>query len=194
MAPDETYWPSTTRRRFLRLLTGLLGLVLVLFGCGAFYFYASSHFWGNSEVTITSEQRDGLSVSLIYPAVVKGRGEKVTATVFNHTSDLITIMEPRFFCGRLPDFYDRSGRQREAVSTVSCATIASVPVALPAHGSKVMETGLYFEGLPADTYKAVYDVSLTRVKGEANGADAIHDQVPLKVTTQMRVVPWWRLF
>ena len=126
MTPDETYWPSTTRRRFLRFLTGLLRLVLVLSACTAFYFYASSHSWGNSEMTVTSEQRDGLSVSLVHPAVVKGRGEKVTATVFNHTSDPITIMEPRFFCGRLPDFYDSRGNQREAVSTVSCATIASV--------------------------------------------------------------------
>ena len=55
--------------RLLKAL-GLSALALVAYV--AFFLYAAGTFWSNSEVTVTSEQQDGLSVSLTHPAVVKG--------------------------------------------------------------------------------------------------------------------------
>ena len=50
-------WPPTLLKAF-----GLSVLALIAYV--AFFLYAADHFWGNSEITVTSEQQGGLSVSL----------------------------------------------------------------------------------------------------------------------------------
>lgn len=169
---------------------------LALIAAFVFAIYAPRTFWRNSEVTATSEVQGGLSVRLTHPRVVKGRGDRMTMTVFNHTSKPVTLTEP-FSCfstNYLPRFYSRQGELREAVGTVACPTMALPPLTLPANGSATAKVALHIGGVPPGSYKVVYDFSLIRHADGPDAQTASYVQVPLTLTTEMQVVPWWRLF
>lgn len=146
---NSANWPLT--------LLKALGLsVLALVAHVAFYIYAADHFWGNSEITVTSQQQGGLSVSLTHPTVVKGRGSPMTMTVSNHTSEPVTVAEPFFCFFGSPSFIDSRGQIQQTTDVLTCPTIGMPPITIPARSSKSGEVWLSTEGLPADTYKVTY--------------------------------------
>lgn len=178
-------------------LLKVLGLsVLALVAYVAFYIYAANHFWGNSEITVTSEQQGGLSVSLTHPAVVKSGGNPMnpmTMTVFNHTSEPVTVAEPFLCFFGNPEFIDSHGQQQQTADNLTCPMIGMPPITIPARSSKSGKVWLYTEGLPADTYKVTYEVPLSRL-ADWESPSARSSEVTLNVSTGVRVVPWWRLF
>lgn len=170
--------------------------MLALVAYVAFFLYAAGTFWGNSQVTVTSEQRDGLSVSLTHPAVVKSGGNPMnpmTMTVFNHTAQAVTLAEPFLCFFGNPEFIDSSGQQQQTADNLACPTIGMPPITVPAGDSKSGKVWLYTEGLPADTYKVTYEVLLSRL-ADWESPSARSSKVSLNVSTGVRVVPWWRLF
>lgn len=179
--------------RLLKAL-GLSALALVAYV--AFFLYAAGTFWSNSEVTVTSEQQDGLSVSLTHPAVVKGRGNAMTMTVFNHTSEPVTVAEPFncFLVENQPSFVDSRGQVQRTAGDMACTMIALAPITIPAGGSESGEVWLSTEGLPADSYKVTYNILLRRIVGKELTDNTSYQQIALNVMTQVRVVPWWWLF
>ncbi|WP_261664191.1 hypothetical protein [Deinococcus sp. Marseille-Q6407] len=181
----------------LKTVLKVLGLgVLALVACVVFFIYAPQIFWGNSQVTATSQERGGLSVRLTHPRVVKGRGDRMTMTVVNHTSGPVTLTEP-FSCfstDYTPKFYDQQGKLHRADSTVTCLTVALPPITLPANGSETAQVSLNVGGVPPGKYKVVYDFSLIRRNSDPDAQNVAFTQVRLPQTTEMQVVPWWRLF
>ncbi|MFC6591419.1 hypothetical protein ACFP81_04935 [Deinococcus lacus] len=179
----------------LRVALKVLGFgVLAVVACLAFAIYAADTFWGNSEVTAASQERGGLSVRLTHPRVVKGRGDRMTMTVVNHTSQPVTVMEPFHYFDGSPVFTDARGERQKTAGNQTYTMIGVGPIVVPAGGSESGDVELYTEGLPASTYTVIYDLSLRRVEGDAAGPQETYSEVPLQLTTQVQVVPWWRLF
>ena len=181
-------WPLTLLKA---LGLGVLAFIVYV----AFFLYATETFWRNSEVTVTSEQQDGISVSLTHPTVVKGGGSSMTMTMFNHTSEPVTVAEPFFCFFGTPSFVNSRGQVQQTTDILTCPTIGMPPITIPARSSESGEVWLYMKGLPADTYKVTYDISLNRLIGwNSAGASYSSSEVTLTVRTQVRVVPWWQLF